>query len=244
MQQSPHLGNIKVIFFEIDNTLHDNSKGIIIALQKTFHQFKKQLTPITETKFLRAHHKLEKQLIKAYWKNKLHDPITLEDTSRFQMLSKQLKLRNKDLVAKMAEACNRYQSESIQLFPYVKATLKLLKKHYQLAILSNGPSELQRNKLRGLGLYNTFDWILISEDVGFDKPDVKIFQYALRATRAKPDESVMIGNTVDTDLAAKQLGMKTILFDPVKNYTSHEFVEFPPDALVSSYKELQALFLE
>lgn len=244
MPQTSVLGNIEVIFFDLDNTLHDNLKGMTLALRKTYHQFQEQLASITEDEFLEAHKKLVLRLVKEYREGTLQEVAPWDGTYRFQQLLKQFKIRNKSLVTDIADTFLSLRREWVQLFPGVKEVLPQLKKHYQLAILSNGPSELQRNKLRWLSLYDLFDWIVISGEVGYHKPDLRIFQYALRATRVKPEESVMIGDTVEADLAAKELGMKTILFDPSKVYTTHVFSEFAPDIIVSTYTELQAIFLE
>ena len=139
---------IEIIFFDLDNTLHDNSKGMSLALKKAYHQFRKQLVPVTEEKFLSAHNMLTQRLIKEYREGKLQEAAPWEATYRFQQMFKQLKLRNKGLVAELAEAFYGYRKACVQIFPGVKEALSRLKKHYQLAILSNGPSELQRNKLR------------------------------------------------------------------------------------------------
>lgn len=236
------LGKIEVIFFDLDNTLHDNSKGMALALQKTYQQFQERLAPVTEEEFLEAHRKLVVKLVREYQAGVLQEAAPWEATYRFQQMFKQLKLPNKGLVAELAETFNGLRRECVQLYPGVKDLLNRLKPHYQIAILSNGPSDLQRKKLRWLSLYETFDWIFISGEIGYNKPDVRVFQYVVRATRVKPEESVMIGDTVEADLAAKQLRMKTLLFDPTKAYTTHEFSKFPPNAIVSSYKELQEIF--
>jgi len=237
------LGDIEVIFFDLDNTLHDNSKGMALSLRKTYQQFQARLAPVTEEEFLETHRKLVVELVREYQEGTLQEAAPWEAAYRFQQMFKQLKLPNKGLVAELTETFNGHRRECVQLYPGAKDLLTRLKLHYQIAILSNGPSELQRNKLRWLSLYDTFDWIFISGEVGYNKPDSRIFQYVLRATRVKPEESVMIGDSVDADLAAKNVGIKTILFDPKNAYTTHEFSEFPPDMIVSNFDEFQQIFL-
>lgn len=242
--QIPLFEKIEVIFFDLDGTLHDNSKGMTIALRKTYQKFRDRLAPVTEGEFLEMHKKLVAKLIKEYREGTLQEAVPWEVTYRFQQILKQLKIRNKSLIMDLSETFSRLRKDCVQIFPGVKGGLSHLKKQYQLAILSNGPSVLQRNKLRWLGLYEIFDWILISEEIGYNKPDVRIFRYALRATGVKPEESVMIGDSVDADLAAKNIGIKTILFDPKNLYTTYDFGELTPNVIVSNYQELQAYLLK
>lgn len=244
MSQNSIFGKIEVIFFDLDGTLHDNSKGMDLALHKTYQLFQNRLTPVSADEFLGAHKKLVAKLIKEYREGTLQEAVPWDPHYRFQQMLKQLKIRNKSLVVELSETFLQKRKECVQIFPGVKGGLSRLKKYYQLALLSNGPSELQRNKLRWLGLYEIFDWILISEEIGFNKPDLRIFRYALRATRVKSEKGVMIGDTVEADLAAKKIGMKTILFDPAKKYITHEFGEFAPDAIVSNFSDIQKILLK
>jgi HAD superfamily hydrolase (TIGR01662 family) len=56
-----------------------------------------------------------------------------------------------------------------------------------------------------------FDSVVISEEVGVKKPDLQAFWLVLNNLSCQPEESVMIGDRYDTDIApAKQIGMKTI----------------------------------
>ncbi|MFQ6125634.1 MAG: HAD family hydrolase [Candidatus Heimdallarchaeota archaeon] len=242
--RTPLFGKIKVLFFDLDGTLHDNSKGMAIALRKVYHQFRDRLVPVTEAEFLEVHRKLVAKLIKEYREGTLQVAVPWDPHYRVRQMLQLLKIRNHSLVVELADTFVRLRKDCVQIFPGVKRGLYRLKKQYQLAILSNGPSDLQRNKLRWLGLYEIFDWILISEEIGYNKPDLRIFRYALRATRMKPEEGVMIGDTVEADLAAKKIGMKTILFDPAKKYVTHEFGEFAPDAIVSNFSDIQKILIK
>nr|WP_243633144.1 HAD-IA family hydrolase [Paenibacillus xerothermodurans] len=47
------------------------------------------------------------------------------------------------------------------------------------AVLTNGPSDGQRDKINALGLHEYFDKVYISAEVGFGKPQKEAFQYVL-----------------------------------------------------------------
>jgi len=70
-----------------------------------------------------------------------------------------------------------------------------------------------RMALKKIGLDQCFNIILTSVDADYDKPDEKIFLNALKALNVQPEEAVMVGNRISTDIVgANRIGMKTILF--------------------------------
>lgn len=78
--------------------------------------------------------------------------------------------------------------------------LMYLKEKYQLHIITNGFKEVQHVKLHYSNLKPFFEHIIISEEHGFNKPDIKIFDLAQQLTGAKNYECVMIGDNYDTDI--------------------------------------------
>lgn len=61
-------------------------------------------------------------------------------------------------------------------------------------------SDLQREKIAGAGLGGYFDEIVVSGDLGFGKPDPRIFQTILSRLGTGPAEAIMIGNSLETDI--------------------------------------------
>ena len=75
-----------------------------------------------------------------------------------------------------------------------------LKDKYQLHIITNGFKEVQHIKLDYSNLKSFFNHIIISEEHGFNKPDLKIFNVALQLTEAQTHECVMIGDNYEADI--------------------------------------------
>ena len=93
-------------------------------------------------------------------------------------------------------------------------SLTHLREVYQLALLTNGAPDLQREKIQGANLARFFDTILISGEVGVGKPDCRIFKLALGALAASPFETVMVGDSLTRDiLGAQRAGLKGILLN-------------------------------
>ena len=95
--------------------------------------------------------------------------------------------------------------------------LLYLKKKYSLHIITNVFEEVQYIKLASSDLIQYFDVIVTSEQVGVKKPNSKIFEFALEQAKAKPDESIMIGDDFPVDiLGAEKIGMQGVYFNPNK----------------------------
>ena len=137
----------------------------------------------------------------------------------------------------------------LQKTPDVDEVLRELKQHYKLGIITNTVTSREqqvRMALRRIGLEQYFDFILTSVDVGYDKPDEKIFLKALKALNVRPEEAVMVGNRMSTDIVgANRVGMKTILFKWNERYPEEATSPSEqPTHTISSLKELPKVLSE
>jgi putative hydrolase of the HAD superfamily len=96
-------------------------------------------------------------------------------------------------------------------YPHAGAVLARLHRHLPLALVTNGPSDLQRRKLALTGLAEHFDVVVASCDVGAGKPDPAMFAVALEALGVAAEDAVMVGNDVDRDIAgAAAAGVRSL----------------------------------
>jgi len=78
-------------------------------------------------------------------------------------------------------------------------------------LVTNGLSDLQREKMEAVRLERWFRNVAISQEVGSWKPDPGIFHHALRLAEVSADEAVMLGDSLERDLAgAAGIGMRAI----------------------------------
>lgn len=85
-------------------------------------------------------------------------------------------------------------------------------------IITNGFKEVQFIKLQKSGLKDYFDIIVCSEDVGKNKPSPAIFHHSMSHAKAKPEDSVMIGDDFEVDiLGALSVGMQGVLLIHTRN---------------------------
>lgn len=105
------------------------------------------------------------------------------------------------------------------LVPGAKEMLENLQaKGYRLFAASNSIGHLQRSRLEKAGILKYFEDTYISMDIGYDKPDIRFYQEALRRCGLQAKEVLMIGDSMTTDvIGAQKAGMDALFFDRQKD---------------------------
>ncbi len=85
-----------------------------------------------------------------------------------------------------------------------------------IGIITNGPGQHQRDKIKLLGLdkWVNPELIVVSGDIGIDKPDLEIFEYARRKSGCAASDLIMVGDVYEKDIEpALKLGWKAVYLD-------------------------------
>lgn len=90
--------------------------------------------------------------------------------------------------------------------------LDALKGKYQLVLLTNGAPSLQNLKLTLTPeIRPYFDHVIISGDFGKGKPDPSLFEYMMEKAGIRPEEGIMVGDNLNTDiLGSSRVGMRNV----------------------------------
>ena len=98
------------------------------------------------------------------------------------------------------------------LFPYTIEILDYLKnKDYKMHLITNGFESVQFKKIKNSNLADYFIEVITSEASNSLKPNKEIFEYALKASNAKLESSIMIGDNEAADIqGAINAGMDSI----------------------------------
>lgn len=125
------------------------------------------------------------------------------------------------------------------LFPYTIEILEYLTaKNYVLHLLTNGFNNVQHNKLYNSNLTKYFKEIITSEKANSLKPNKEIFEFALNATGADVNESIMIGDNIDADIkGAMNAGLDTVFVNHLNVET-----DVKPTYIIYHLKELEEIF--
>lgn len=100
----------------------------------------------------------------------------------------------------------------LSLYPDGEEFLERLeKRQIKTGLITDGNAQVQRNKIRALGLDRRLDVVLASYDLGLRKPDPGVYVYCLEKLGCGPEEAVYIGdNPLKDFIGARKLGMKTV----------------------------------
>jgi putative hydrolase of the HAD superfamily len=99
------------------------------------------------------------------------------------------------------------------VLPGTRDALLALKQRYRLGVISNSDGHIDQLFVR-LGLRDCFDSFADSGNIGYEKPDARIFQAAVAELNATAAESLYIGDIYSIDyLGAIGAGMQPMLFD-------------------------------
>lgn len=145
-----------------------------------------------------------------------------------------------------------------RLYPGVSDTLQWLRdRGYRIGSVTNRGlgGEPFREELRHHGVFDFFEVLSISCEVGYLKPHPRIFEYALAALGVSPEDTVMVGDSLRADVAgAKALGMTAVWKrdhrsarrDPERDMATPEDGNaqqppVPPDFVVEDLWELTSL---
>jgi len=140
------------------------------------------------------------------------------------------------IMASGVVAYRRVKEGLLYPYPNVVPVLNELKKNYKIIILSDAPRIQAWIRLASMGLQKTFDYVITFDDTKTKKTGKKPFLYALKKLKLKPDECLMVGDSLRRDLStAKQLGFKTAF---AKYGEDEEKANVKPDYVINNIKEL------
>lgn len=149
-------------------------------------------------------------------------------------------LETQSLAEKIAEHYRVQRHMGLEPLEDAIETVRWLReKGCRLALLTNGAAAAQRSKVARFQLAALFDLILIEGELGYGKPDPRVYKIALDELEASPRDTWMAGDNLEWDVAAPQrLGIYGIWVDrrgsgiPPGNGTR-------PDRIVRSLSELR-----
>jgi len=204
----------KHLFFDLDHTIWDFDKNAEETLNELYHTYKlRDLGLHSPDRFVEVYTQNNHQLWAEYHVGKITKQKLRE--TRFSKTFIDLGLSPQHIPQHFEDDYVNICPTKTNLFPKAHETLGYLKEKYSLHLISNGFKESTELKVRKNGLDSYFSNVVISEVVGFNKPDRAIFNHALNLANAGVSESIMIGDSIEADIrGAQDYGMRAIYFNP------------------------------
>lgn len=129
---------------------------------------------------------------------------------RMREYASQNRLPYKDTAKEFGLETVKWPHHLEKIYECAPEVLEKLQKKYKLGIIANQGLGTE-NRLIKYGIRQYFDVIASSAEEGVAKPDLKIFEIALKKAGCVPEEACMIGDRLDNDIEpAGKMGMTAI----------------------------------
>lgn len=207
---------IKHIFFDLDHTIWDFDRNAQETLMELYEIYKLKELGLSSAENFIATYTVNNHLLWAqYHLGEITKKALREE--RFRKTFLELGVKPELIPTRFEEDYVAMGPTKTNLFESAEKVLTYLQDKYQLHIISNGFKEAVITKMRVSNLNPYFRNVVISEDVGVNKPDKAIFEHALNLAQAQKQESIMIGDSLEADVyGAQNFGMRAIFFNPLK----------------------------
>jgi YjjG family noncanonical pyrimidine nucleotidase len=228
----------KDIFFDLDHTIWDFDRNAQETLHELYYVYKFDtlFNRANSDEFIETYTINNHRVWELYHHGKIDKP-TLRKL-RFADTFTQLGVDPALFPVGFEEEYLKICPTKTNLFPHAIETLEYLQNRYNLHLISNGFKEACEAKLTHSDLRKYFKTIVISEVFGVNKPDPRIFDYAVNNGEASKENSIMIGDNIDADVrGALNAGLDAIYFNVVGTDKPQDIPH-----MIVDLKELQDIF--
>lgn len=199
----------KAVFIDWDDTIGDFVGAAKLALQDMYEKYNlsEYFASFEEFFLLYKPHNIE------LWDKYGKDLVTKEYLSfdRFffplmhgsKVKGEKGKVKGENLCVlaeQLSEDFLNMTTARFSLLEGAEELVRYLAKKYPLTVVTNGFVEVQYEKFDKSGLRDCFAHIVLSEEVGCQKPNPRIFEEALRMNGLQAEDVVMIGDSWSSDI--------------------------------------------
>lgn len=199
----------EVIIFDADETLFDFKRSEKEAFMKSIVELG---LPGNPDELYRLYHQINSVIWKEFEKGLISQKeLKIERFHRFaQRIGVTLDAHQFENIYTMHLANASY------LYDTSEELIKKLHQDHRLVILTNGLKTVQDKRIRKSVIAHYFEAIIVSEEVGFAKPDPRLFDYTLKEINYTNKEKVlMVGDNLSSDIQGGiNFGLDTCWFNP------------------------------
>jgi len=208
---------IKLITFDLDDTLWPCMPTILKAESKVYAWLKEHAPLITENYSITDLRDHRHFIIQKF-------PEIAHDLTQQRLISLTQLMEKYDYSSEFALTANaifRQARNQVDLYEDVLPVLVDLKKHFKLVSLTNGNVQLEYTPLA-----DHFHLNISAVTAGAAKPDPAMFNQAMDFAQVTPEQSLHIGDDPKLDIIiAKELGFKTVWVNRENKSWSNDLVE-------------------
>jgi len=191
------------VYFDLDDTLLDHRKAERLGLSDLFGAYRNLFDSQTLDRVLDTYHTVNTDVWHRYG-----DGVITKDRAkleRFELLLHHLKIDESVSVSELSDYYLSRYSNYWSYLPGAQEAFLSIAERYEVGILTNGFQRVQNAKLDQFpDLRQHSASIVISEEVGYMKPDVRIFEYATIQAGCRPEEILYVGDSFRSDVEGGQ----------------------------------------
>ncbi|EDV92275.1 N-acylneuraminate-9-phosphatase [Drosophila grimshawi] len=232
---------ISAFYFDLDNTLIPTRAGDSKAIRK--------LAEVLETQYCltKDDATLATQTFLKSFRRCPDNTQTSLDSWRTHLWRESLQSKHKHLAEQIYPQWLKLRYRYLAIPPdYVQLLQRMRRAGYALAIITNGPSNAQWEKVAKLHVRGYFDCILVSSDLPWEKPHPEIFYEACNFLHVKPQECAMIGDKLETDIKGGHLAQLGLTFwTPLNSSAASQCLDdvaYKPHIKLNSLLEIYKYF--
>jgi len=222
------------IFFDADDTLLDFRRAERGALTDALTRFGIEATEEIISRY--------SEINLGFWKllelGKTTKPVL--KLERFRVLCEEFSFS-----ADYLELANAYMERlatKAYLIEGAEDICKTLSKRCKLYVVTNGAKDIQQSRFGASGLEKYFSGVFISDDIGYEKPDIRFFEHVERTLGVVDrKKALLVGDSLSSDMkGAKNFGVDSCYFDPRgKGYPEDLGIKYS----ISKLSELEKIVL-
>jgi HAD superfamily hydrolase (TIGR01509 family) len=208
---------MKLVIFDLDDTLVNFAATRQVAYRCLAEVVEREgIDPVA---FIRACSEVDRPLFSLFEQGQL----TRQQyrTRRFGDPFSRIGLPARDdLVVQLNTVFMECVNDRPLLYDDVRPVLQTLRaRGLRTAILTNGPSDGQRRKLKATGLDQAVDHVAIGEEIGFSKPSALAFHAVVDRFSLRHADALMVGDSPELDYdGALRAGLEALLLDRDGNF--------------------------
>lgn len=231
----------RAILFDLDDTIIDHSGSMEDCWEAVYQRARILLPGIEREAMRKAHGEVAEQ----YWSSNHREGRLDLLTARRRVFRDALHRLGLETAhaEELGSLFHDLRESSYELLPGALETLERLREEgVMLALVTNGETLLQRSKVERFDLARHFDHIQIEEEFGVGKPEPGAYRHALATLDVKADETWMIGDNLEWEIAAPQkVGIYSVWVDRQRRGLP-EGSDVQPDRIVHSIREILDVF--
>jgi len=198
----PVLTGIKIVFFDLDDTLCAYWEASKKALSDTFeaHSLPGHTAAEMVTTWAEAFRDFVPRLKQTDWYASYLRKGETTRTEQMRLMLARFGVEDEVLAQRLSDTYAAKRNENLALFGEAREVLEALHKRFPLGLITNGPADVQREEIQTLGIGHLFDHVYIEGEMGRGKPLPAVFEQIATEAGCRPEEILFVGNSYHHDM--------------------------------------------